>query len=327
MRNMRTGRILVIAALLAAAAAAVWWAGQHWRQQPAPVIWFMPKTAAPEMEFWQVMLQGVHTAAAEVGAEIRVAGTAEEADVEGQITLLEQAVREKPQAIILAATDYNRLMPAVTQVREAGITLVTVDSGVSGEPAASLIATDNYEAGRKAGAVLGSMLEPGDTAAVISFVKGSTTAMEREAGVRDSMSEVSGLRLLETRYSDSSIEQAYQLTRDLLEQEPGIKAVAALNEMTVVGAARAIEEAGLAGTVRLVGFDSSMDEIAYMERGVLDATVVQRPFNMGYLAVRTAASAAAGDRVEPSIDTGSVVITRSNMYTQENQKLLFPFVE
>ncbi|CAM4323898.1 substrate-binding domain-containing protein [Paenibacillus tarimensis] len=328
MQIMGAGRILAVAALLAIAAASIVLVTvQNWKQQQASVIWFMPKTTAPGTEFWQVMLQGVHTAAAEVGAEIHVAGTAEEADVEGQIALLEQAVREKPRAVILAATDYNRLVPAASKVREAGITLVTVDSGVSEEQAASLIATDNYAAGRKAGRALGSGLMLGDTAVIISFVRGSTTAIEREAGVRDSMTGISGLRLLQTRYSDSSVEQAYELTRELLEEEPDLKAIAALNEMTVVGSAKAIEEAGLAGTVRLVGFDSSMDEIAYMERGVLDATVVQRPFNMGYLAVRTAAAAAAGERVEPVIDTGSVVITRANMYTEENQKLLFPFIE
>ena len=55
--------------------------------------------------------------------------------------------------------------------------------------------------------------------------------------------------------------------------------------------------------------------------------VIQKPFNMGYLAVRAARDAAENRSLPPFIDTGSVLITAENLYEPENQKLLFPFVE
>jgi ribose transport system substrate-binding protein len=70
-----------------------------------------------------------------------------------------------------------------------------------------------------------------------------------------------------------------------------------------------------------------MKEIAFLEEGVLQAIVVQKPFNMGYLAIKTAWEASNGKSVPPRIDTGAEVITPGTMFTKENQKLLFPFVE
>lgn len=130
-----------------------------------------------------------------------------------------------------------------------------------------------------------------------------------------------------TEYSDGLPDKAYEVVRSLLRRQPELAGIVALNEPSTVGAARAIQEAGAAGRVKLIGFDSSMSEIDYLEREVLQATVVQKPFNMGYLAIKTAIRAALGQKVEPQISTGSVVITKKNMFSSENQKLLFPFLE
>ena len=100
-----------------------------------------------------------------------------------------------------------------------------------------------------------------------------------------------------------------------------------MNEVSTVGAAQALLDAGQAGKVRLLGFDSSLAEIKFIEQGVLAATVVQKPFNMGYLAIRAALDAVEKKPRIRFIDTGSVLITAANLYLPENQKLLFPFTE
>ena len=129
-----------------------------------------------------------------------------------------------------------------------------------------------------------------------------------------------------TYFSDSSEPKAYQITKDLLTKNPGIKGIVGLNEPSAAGAGDAISELGLQGQVMLVGFDSSVHEIELMEAGVIQATVVQKPFNIGYLGIKTAVQAINGKRIEANIDTGSQLITRDNMYTDVNQKLLFPFI-
>ena len=74
-----------------------------------------------------------------------------------------------------------------------------------------------------------------------------------------------------------------------------------------------------------MGIDSSLESIQFLEAGVMQGLVVQKPFNMGYLSVEKAVQLLEGVQVERNIDSGSKLITRENMYTDENQKLLFPF--
>ena len=98
----------------------------------------------------------------------------------------------------------------------------------------------------------------------------------------------------------------------------------ALNEIVTLGVAMAIEDSGASNRISVVGFDNAPQELAFLEQGVLKATVVQRPYNMGYMAVKTAVEFLKGDKVKPIIDTGSVLITAGNMFQREYQELLFP---
>ncbi|MGO4271497.1 substrate-binding domain-containing protein [Paenibacillus sp. TAF58] len=291
-----------------------------------PII-LLPKTIDPHVEFWRVLTQGVTAAAKEYNIEVKVMGTSSESDIEEQIKLLEEAITLKPKAIILAATDYNRLVPVAQKVIDSGITLVTVDSGLEGGVSTSLIATDNYAAGSKAVEAMRRYVQGPATYAIVSFVKRSTTQLDRENGVRDHLKSDPSIQILDTLYSNGSEDKAYEQTKQLLAEHSDIRGIFGLNEVSTIGASRALKELDPEHSIKLVGFDSSMNEIAFLEAGTLQATIVQKPFNMGYLAVKTALQVYNGEKVKASIDTGSEVITKENMYTSENQKLLFPFVE
>ncbi|WP_284645174.1 substrate-binding domain-containing protein [Paenibacillus silviterrae] len=324
--NKARGVLLAIFLLLAVALGYYLLDMNKLNSESKPIL-FIPKTVDTRISFWQAMNQGVHAAAKEYGVEVKITGALAETDIEEQIRLLEQAISEKPRAIVLAATDYNRLVPVSHKIKAAGIPLITVDSGVEGTMATSFISMDNYAAGRKAGDSLRALLHPGARVAIISFVKESTTGMERERGVRDSLAE-GGFIVTETLYTNTQEELAYELTAKLLQSPVAqqLEGLISLNEPSTVGAARALKEQQSEGKrIPMVGFDSSVKEITFLEEGVLQAIVVQKPFNMGYLAIKTALTAAEGKKVEPWIDTGTVVITKSNMYSKDHQKLLFPF--
>lgn len=238
-------------------------------------IIYVPKTIDTSIEFWEVMKQGVATAAKEFGADVHTVGTDTELDVDKQIQLLEQAIEEKPDAIILAATDYYRLVPVAEQIKAAGITLVTVDSGLNGGVSESFIATDNYEAGRKAAQKLIENIQSDDQVAIMNFVPGSATAIEREKGVRDALSQ-NGVNLVQdTLYSNGSSKKAYQLTVDLLKNQPQLKGIIGLNEPSTLGAGLAIMDMGLKSKVKLVGFDNSSSEVQLLENETMLGTVIQ----------------------------------------------------
>jgi ribose transport system substrate-binding protein len=330
MTGYRTiGRLLLLLLTAIAAIAAVSYGIQAYRDKvpKSPKITVVTKTTAKSLEFWQVLKDGVNVAAKEFDARVSIVGPNNETDVDDQIALLERVIRDRPDAVVMAATDFNRLVPVAKRIEAAGIPLISIDSGLNSDIPRSFIATDNVEAGRKAGRILAKLAGDRGKVAIISFVRGTASQIDRERGVRSIFEAASGFDIIGTYYSDGVEKKAYETTMELLGEHRDLAGIVCLNEPASVGAGRAVKELGLAGKITLVGFDSSINEVRLLEEGVMQATVVQRPFNMGYLGVKTAIDVLKGDKVAERIDTGSVVITKQNMYEDENQKLLFPFVE
>lgn len=319
---------LLKAAIIALAVAVICGYGlkELYRVPPEPKnITVVIKSTAQSMEFWQVLSDGVNTAAREFGVNAKVVAPPKETDIDVQIKLLQQAVKDRPDAIVMAATDYNRLAATASEIDAAGIPLITIDSAVNSEVPRSFIATDNVEAGKKAGSKISELAADGGKIAIISYVRETATQIDRERGVREVLEADGRFEIVGTYYSDGDEQIAYDTTKKLMLEYPDLKGVVGLNEPSSVGAGRAIKDMGKGGKVVLVGFDSSIDEVRLLEEGVIQATIVQRPFNMGYLGVKTAVDILAGRKVPAVIDTGSLVITKTNMYEAQNQQLLFPF--
>jgi ribose transport system substrate-binding protein len=290
-----------------------------------PRILVMMKSLDPQMEFWNTVNAGFEVAKKEFDVELEIVGPISEYDVSGQISKLEDALKHKQDVIVLVASDYEALVPWAEKIRKKGIPLVIIDSGINSTIQNSFIATDNIAAGRKMGEILSKLVDPSKRIAIVSHVQGSLTAIQREEGARSGISP--SFKIEGPFFSNASQKQAYEITKKLLKEQPDIGGIAGLNEVSTLGVAQAIHELGLTGKVKLVGFDSSKNEIKWIEEGVIQALVTQKPFNMGYLGIKTAYQAFNGEKVAPIIDTGSEVITKENMYTVENQKLLFPFVD
>ena len=288
-----------------------------------PIEIVMKSTEGQSMDFWDVVNQGIFQAAKEFGVQVKISGPLYEKEINRQINIFNRILKEDPPLIILAASDYRRLVPAVEQAEVLGIPVITLDSGVNSPIPASFIATDNIDAGMKAGREMKRLMAGRDqlAVAIVSPIKETASAIGREAGVRQALEEKD---ILGTWFCDVEQEKAYQITRTLL-KNPRLGGIIALNEVATLGVAMAVGEAGRQDEVLVVGFDNARRELSYLEAGVLKATVVQRPYNMGYLSVKTAVEYLSGKSVERFIDTGSVLITRENMFSREYQELLFPF--
>ncbi|RED64800.1 substrate-binding domain-containing protein [Cohnella lupini] len=312
-------------ALLLVVGCLVYWIN-GFSEKKALEVTVIIKTTDDSVEFWQVLIDGVHEAAKEFDANVQVWGSKTETDVDEQISLVEKAMRNRPDAIVLAANDFDRLVPISEKARKSGIKLIIVDSGINSDAAKSIVATDNVKAGREAGQAMHQELTGNAKVAIISYVKNAASHIDREKGVREVLGQYPNIELLDTYYVEGSEQNAYLKAKEILRKHTDVLGIIGLNEPTTVGAGRAIQELELKERVKLIGFDSSVNEIKLLEEGVMKATVIQRPFQMGYLSIKTAMEAVKGKKVSKFLDTGSLVITKQNMYDEENQKLLFPFV-
>lgn len=279
-------------------------------------------------DYWQMVSTGVKAAAKEFDVNIDITGPLSESDTAGQIRNVDEALEKKPDAIILAATDYDRLTPAAQKIKESGTKLILIDSPIHTHIEASLIATDNTEAGRKAGMILaGGRNGKLYKVMTLSSGTGSIAEKERKDGFKEAVADFPGIEYAGNYEFNGTEDAAYDLVKNLLSMYPDIQGIAGLNESATLGAARAVKEKQWIDKVKIVGFDSSIYQIKLLEEGIIQATVVQKPFNMGYLSVETAVQALNGIKVNPKVNIDAIVITKENMYTQENQELLFPLVE
>ena len=118
--------------------------------------------------FWGNVRDGVVSAGEDLGMNVQIRGPALESDVQGQIDIVRQAIREKPDAIVLAAADYNLSVPVAREVKSHGIPLVCIDSFINSGDADARIGTDSYEGGQKCAAALMRYVNEGDLVAVMS---------------------------------------------------------------------------------------------------------------------------------------------------------------
>jgi ribose transport system substrate-binding protein len=280
--------------------------------------------------YWGSVKLGADAAASEFGVTVRYTAPEDEEDVEGQIRLVNSELDQKVDALILAASDYNALVEVTERACSMHIPVIIIDSEVNTDKINSYIATDNYNAGIKAGNQLIKILGESDKekkVGIMNFVKGTRNAEQREEGLLKAISDHSGVRVVAKEYCSSDKRLAFELTQKMIRENSDISAIVALNAISSEGVAEAVSQMDLAGKVKIVAFDSTPNEIDYMEKGVIQVLITQNPFNMGYLSVKYAVDAINGVSINKYYDTGSEIINKENMYLPENQRLLFPFVK
>ncbi len=277
--------------------------------------------------FWRTVQAGAVAAGEEFGAEILWNGPAKETDRAGQIAIIEDFTNAKVDALVMAACDAKALIPPVKQAIDAGIPVITIDSGIASDDALSFVATDNVKGAEQAGEKLAELIGEEGEVGLIPFIKGAATSDMREEGFRKAIARYPKITIVSTLYSQSSAEDALKKAENMLTSNPDLKGIFAANEPGAIGAARAIQQRKLTGKVKLVAFDAADAEIRALKDGVIQALVVQDPFKMGYEGVKTAVDAIRGEDVPKRIDTGVVLVTLENMNDPEIHKLLYPELE
>ena len=274
-------------------------------------------------DFWTSTIKGANMAAKEYGISLRVLGPEAETKYEEQGAMIQEAIAMKPDAIVLSPASYTETPEYAEKIEDAGIELILMDSVMEKEMGSCVVATDNVDAGKKMGNYIAENFPEDVNIGVVGHVQGSSTAIEREEGLRAGLGDLAE-NIVDTVFCDSDYRKAYKVTKEMLKAHPEINVIAGLNEYSSVGAARAVIALGLEDEVHMIGFDSSLKEVEFLESEVFEAIVVQKPLNMGYLAVENTVRILQKKDVPQYIDSGSVLITKETMYTPENQKLLFP---
>jgi ribose transport system substrate-binding protein len=272
--------------------------------------------------FWLKIKAGAEAAGRDLQVDVIWKGPQSELEIAAQIGMVEDYINKKVDGIVLAACDTRGLIPTIEKAIAAGIPLVTIDSGVESDLPASFIATDNVLGASLAADKLAELVGEKGKVACVPIVPGAATSIMREQGFKDALARHANVQLAAVQYSQSEVATAMAVTENILTANPDLAGIFAASEAGTIGCANALISRGVAGKVKLVGFDGSPDQVKLLKQGVVQALIVQNPYQMGYQGVQAVVTLIKGGKVEKRIDTGVTVVTVENVDTAAVQKLL-----
>lgn len=283
-------------------------------------------------EFWKSIHAGAKKAELELKAEgvnvqIIWKGPLKEDDREQQIQVVENFIAQRVSGIVLAPLDRRGLVAPVETAVRGRIPVVVIDSGVESKAPVSFVATDNREGGRIAARQLGKLLGGKGNAIMLRLMVGSASTEDREEGFLEVMrKDFPGIKLLSTdQHAGSTRDTAKRAAENLLNRYGRqVQGIFACNESSAAGMLLALRDAGLAGKVKFVAFDSGETLNAGLKAGHIDGMVVQNPLRMGYLGVKTMVAALRGEKVPAVIDTGVGFVTKANFDAPEMADIVKP---
>jgi ribose transport system substrate-binding protein len=260
--------------------------------------------------YWKYVEAGANKAFKDFNVDGTIIGPASESQVIEEINMMEDALNQKPDALVVAPTQPSTAIPILKKYKEKGIPVFLVDTDVADwADKTSFIGTDNYSAGKLGGEYLASLLKAGDKVALIAGALGNSATDERIKGAKEAL-EAKGMKVVANQPADSDKAKALAVMENILQNYPDVKGVFSANDDMALGATRALDAKGL--KVPVLGTDGNLDAIDAILAGTMAGSVAQAPFDMGYKGVENAVKAINGEKVEKRIDSGAKVITKEN---------------
>ncbi len=210
--------------------------------------------------------------------------------------------------MLINPTDSDAVGNAVLMANKAKIPVVTLDRVANKGEVVSHVASDNRLGGKMAGDYIAEKV--GNDAKVIQLegIAGTSASRERGEGFKQAV-DAHKLNILASQPADFDRTKGLNVMQNLLTTNPSVQAVFAQNDEMALGALRALQTAGRTD-VLVVGFDGTNDGIKAVNRGVLGATIAQRPDQIGIIGIQTADKILKGEKVDPTIPVELELVTQ-----------------
>lgn len=228
-------------------------------------------------------IAGAEKAGADMGFECVSLAPARQDSLEEQVKLIEDAIQQGVQGIILHPIDSNGIMPAIRKCDEAGIPVACI-----GTPAANetfmRTGVDYTETGETIAMMVAEKLGGKGKLIILEGPPGAQNAQERLAGMHKTLEKYPDIEIVASQTTNFKRTEGMQVTENLLQKYPDVNAILACNDESALGAIQALKSAGLDGKVIIGSFDGNQDGSAAIKAGEMYATYNVDPFGSTYLA-------------------------------------------
>ncbi|UEM02443.1 sugar-binding protein [Skermanella rosea] len=245
-------------------------------------------------DFWQIARRGTEKAQNELpnyNIEFYIPG---EMSAAAQKRILEDLLAKGVAGVSISPVNPDNSTEILNQVA-AKAALFTQDADAPQSNRALYIGTDNVAAGRQAGEQMMKALPDGGKAMVFVGTLDAANARERLQGIKEAIAG-SKIEIIDVRTDGGDQAKAKANVEDTLTKYPDIDLLVGLWAYNTPQIYNAVKAAGKEGSLKIVGFDEDQQTLKGISEGVIDATVVQQPYEFGYQSMIYLAKYIEGDR-------------------------------
>lgn len=288
-------------------------------------IGFVAPTASET--YWTSYINGTKAKAEELGVTVNFTDGRNDANT--QLEQVNSLIVSGVDAIVLTPVDTTSLISAAAAADDANIPLITSNraldmeyGGIDGASPKFHVGFNDVEIGRVQGNLIADFCADIDPCNVAYLLQplGSTPQIERSQGAQEILADHANITIVTEQDSGNDPNKGMELTRTIIQQNPDLNLIVAQYDEVAVAAAKAVQEAGLAETTKLIGLGGSKNGIAAVEAGDLIGTVWVSPSTDGATALQAVVDFLNGNTLEldevnnrPTVPVTLVGVTAENV--------------
>jgi len=262
--------------------------------------------------------------AQQMGVKAEMVGP-EKFDPQEELRAFQNAVNSKPAGILISVTRPELFTDAINSAVAQGIPVICVDADAPDTKRITFLGTDSMRAGGESAKRMAKILNGKGQIVVIS-IPGQHNLDARLEGVRDELKKYPGMKVIQTLDDNGDPRVANDSISGLLLAKAKFDGIIALEASGGSGAAEALHRQDLDGKIPIVAFDKDPETLDWIDRGVITATVTQKPYVMTYYGLKFADDlhhnavhefkdwrTAPATPLPTWVDTGTAVVDKSNL--------------
>ena len=257
--------------------------------------------------FFDAVHKGADEAAPTLGAEVIFTGPTTPT-AEGQIEVINALIAQRVDAIAISANDPDAVVPSLQRAMQRGIKVMSFDSAVAQAGRMAHLAPSSDDLIGATCVQLAAELAPNATGkiGVVSATPTSTNQNAWLAAMQKALPQYPGLQLVGVAYGDDVSDKSYREAVALMKQHPDLVVIVSLSSVGIVASAKAVEDQGLGGTVKVTGLGLPSELAGYVDKGVVPKFAIWNPIDLGYATTQIAAHLARGEQpsAAPGISIG-----------------------
>ncbi len=279
------------------------------------------------LPYWQEADAGLRDVTKEMGLGVKgeIDGPTSY-DPKAEVDAFQKAVSSHPAGILVSVASPEMFQAPIAAAIASGIPVICLDSDAPVSKRVMFIGTDNFRAGQESAKRIADILK-GHGDILLVTIPGQLNLEERMRGVNEALKKYPGIKIVQTIDDKGNSNNAFDGVNAILSaKKQKVDGIICLEASGGAGAASALHRVDMTGKIAIVSFDKDPETLDWIDRGGINATVVQKPYVMAYYGVKflddlhhNAVHDFKDWRTAPAaplpawVDTGTAIVDKTNL--------------